>query len=346
MFDEIEIAMKVLKNHILPTEYKAAILKGDNASLEIELRKITPLKAGEVWIKMKAAPINPSDLAMLTGEYPHKKTYPYAPGIEGTGRVVASGGGFMANFVLGKRVACSSSDTGDGTWAEYMKVSAGNCIPLISALSDEQAASTIVNPLTALALVETVKQKESKAFVNTAAAGALGKMLNRLAKQENLTVINIVRREGQVKELQSLGAEIILNSSLKSFENDLKTEYDKHQPTVILDAVGGHFSNVLLQPAPDETTLVSYASLTRDMIQIHPVPIIRFGKKLEGFHLAFWFKKQSRIKLIKTTRKVQKLIVDGTLTSNIAGRNSIEDINSAIKQYTEHMTEGKSILLF
>ena len=346
MFERQDSYMKVSKNIRLPKEFKAAVLKGDNAPLEIEQHEIGPLKKGEVWIRMMAAPVNPSDLAMLTGEYPHRKTYPYVPGLEGSGLVVASGGGFMANFVLGKRVACSASDTGDGTWAEYMKVSAGNCIPLISALGDEQAASTIVNPLTALALVETVKEKGSKAFVNTAAAGALGKMLIRLAKIENLMLINIVRREAQVEELKALGAEIVLNSSLESFKEDLSREYKLHKPTVILDAVGGAFSNLLLSKAPDETTLVSYASLTREMIEVHPVPIIRFGKKLEGFHLAFWFSKQSKLKLIKTTRKVQKLIADGTLSSNISNRYSIDDINKAIKHYSENMSEGKSIFIF
>ena len=107
MFHKFECNMKVLKNHSLPSNFKAAVLKGDNAPLEIEQHEIDSLKKGEVWIKMMAAPINPSDLAMLTGEYPHRKTYPYVPGLEGSGLVVASGGGFMANFVLGKRVACS-----------------------------------------------------------------------------------------------------------------------------------------------------------------------------------------------------------------------------------------------
>ena len=81
MFHKFEGMMKVLKNHKLPESYKAAILTKANAPLIIDERKIGALKKGEVWIKMQAAPINPSDLVMLTGEYPHKKTYPYAPGL-------------------------------------------------------------------------------------------------------------------------------------------------------------------------------------------------------------------------------------------------------------------------
>ena len=222
MFDQFECAMKIIKNHTLPETYKAAILKAPSVPLEIENRKIDGLKKGEVWIKMKAAPINPSDLVMLTGEYPHHKSYPYAPGLEGSGLVVASGGGFMANYMLGKRVACSSSERGDGTWAEYMKVSAGNCIPLVKALDFEQGASALVNPSTALALLERVEQGHHKSFINTAAGGALGKMIIKLAKKKNLTSINIVRREAQVQELKAMGATIVLNSTDANFNDHLR----------------------------------------------------------------------------------------------------------------------------
>lgn len=338
--------MKVLKHHTLPSHFKAAILKAGGEPLEIKNLPLEPLKKGEVWIKLAATPINPSDLAMLSGDYPHRKTYPYVPGLEGSGKVVASGGGFMANFMLGKRVACSASDTGNGTWAEYMKVHAGNCIPLISALSDEQAASTIVNPMTAMALIDIVKSKGSKAFVNTAAAGALGKMLNRLAEKENLTVINIVRREAQVEELKALGANHIFDSSTDTFEKALKEVYKNEKPTVILDAVGGSFGGQLLMDAPNETTLIEYASLTRSAIEVHPVPIIRFGKTIEGFHLAHWSKKQSKLKLLKTARTVQKRIADGTLGSTVAHRFTLKDINEAVERYTQNMTEGKVLVTF
>ncbi len=338
--------MKVLKNYNLPNSYKAAILKEAGSPLEIQDRKTDPLKPGEVWIKMKAAPINPSDLVMLTGEYPHNKSYPYAPGLEGSGKVVASGGGFMANYVLGKRVACSASDRGDGTWAEYMKVKAGNCIPLKSALDFEQGASALVNPSTAMALLERVESGNHKSFINTAAGGALGKMIIKLANRKKLTCISIVRRKAQVEELKALGAEIVLNSSDEDFYTQLSKVYNKHKTRIILDAVGGEFCNTLLSPAPDDTTLVSYGSLTKDAMQVNPILIIRFGKKVEGFHLAHWFGHQSMLKLLRFTKSTQKLIADGTLNSNFAKRHSLTDINEAIKHYSKNMTKGKNLLVF
>jgi len=338
--------MKIAPGFQFPENYQAAVLSAADAPLDILTKQFDDLKHGEVWIQIKASPINPSDLAMLQGTYPHKKTYPFVPGLEASGIVVASGGGFMANFLLGKRVACSASEYGDGTWAAFMKVKAGNCIPLIKALTFEEAASAIVNPMTALALIERVKQSGYNAFVNTAAAGALGKMIIKLAKQENLVPINIVRRAEQVVELQNIGGEIVLDSSLSDFEKTLEESFAKQDPRIILDAIGGEFPNVLLSLAPAESTLVTYASLSKEFLHLHPAPIIRFGKKVEGFHLAQWSSKQSKLKLIKTTRKAQKLIADGTLASHIHQTFSLTKINASIAVYSKEMSKGKWVLVF
>lgn len=338
--------MKTAAHFSFPNTYQAAVLPEAGKSLNIEEKPFSELQKGEVWVQIKASPINPSDLAMLDGTYPTKKLFPLVPGLEASGIVVASGGGFMANFLLGKRVACSAPETGDGTWAEYMKVPAGKCIPLIKNISFEQGASAIVNPITAMALIERVKASGSKAFVNTAAAGALGKMIVKLAKNEGLVAINIVHRPGLVDVLKSHGVEHVLDSSQESFPEDLRKLCNSQNPKIILDAVGGNFSDVLLEAAPENSTLVAYASLEKDLLHINPAPIIRFGKKIEGFHLAHWVAQQSKLKLIKTSRKVQRLIVDGTLASPIHKTFSLDETNSAVQAYQKEMSKGKWVLRF
>lgn len=69
---------------------------------------------------MEGSPINPSDLIFLEGRYPLNRKLPCTPGIEGSGIVVGSGGGFRGWMLKGKRVACVGPVDGDGTWAEYM----------------------------------------------------------------------------------------------------------------------------------------------------------------------------------------------------------------------------------
>ena len=69
-----------------------------------ELPVPTP-KAGQVLVRIEAAPCNPSDLLLLQGKYGSLKKMPTVPGWEGAGTVVMSGGGWLAGWLQGKRVA-------------------------------------------------------------------------------------------------------------------------------------------------------------------------------------------------------------------------------------------------
>ena len=57
---------------------------------------------GEVLVKMTAAPINPSDLANLSGNY-LTKSWPFTPGLEGSGTIVKAGSGLMPRLRFGKK---------------------------------------------------------------------------------------------------------------------------------------------------------------------------------------------------------------------------------------------------
>ena len=86
-------------------------------------------RSGEVLIKVTAAPVNPSDY----GEWSNvsaddqKNFEPRAIGKEGSGVVVASGGGVYgtyANYVVGSNVGFISNVRGQGSYAEYTVVNA------------------------------------------------------------------------------------------------------------------------------------------------------------------------------------------------------------------------------
>src|SRR6478736_5248529 len=119
--------------------------------LNVLERSVLKPRRGQVLVKIAAAPCNPSDLLLLQGNYGTLKTLPTVPGWEGAGTVVATGGGLLGRWLMGKRVACAIRTDRDGTWAEYVAANADNCIPLKSGMPIEQGASLIINPLTALA---------------------------------------------------------------------------------------------------------------------------------------------------------------------------------------------------
>src|ERR1051326_1914228 len=132
---------------------RAVLVKDfSNPSLSVEEIPTPRPTAGQILIKMAAAPINPSDLIFLRNQYGVKKAPPVVPGFEGSGTVIESRAGLYGRWVLGKPVACRAPEAGHGTWAEYMTTDPAGVVPLARNVTLEQGACFLINPLTAWAL--------------------------------------------------------------------------------------------------------------------------------------------------------------------------------------------------
>jgi NADPH2:quinone reductase len=297
---------------------------------------------GEVLVKMTAAPINPSDLANLSGDY-LTGSWPFTPGLEGSGTIVKAGSGLMPRLRLGKRVACSPSVDGEGTWAEYMKTSVMKTVPLPGDITLEEGCMMLVNPMTAMAFIRLAQEGKHAAMANNAAASSLGKMLIRLAADRSLPLINIVRKEQQVLDLKEMGARHVLNSNSDSFSTELSSLAHQLNATLVLDAVGGKKSADLLSAAPDGSTLLAYARLSGDHIQADPSDLIRKEKQITGFQLGNWLNTKSLLYKLKFLSSVKKEM-SGSLRSKVHRTFPKEQVNEAIKLYRENMSEGKVLL--
>ena len=216
----------------------------------------------EVLIKVEAAPINPSDLALLisfaadldsiefSGEDETPKTtikirpglmaalkgrvdQPMSAGNEGAGIVV--GAGEKATALIGKTVGVA----GGSMYSQYRCAPASSCLVMDEGVTSTEAASSFVNPLTALAFVETMKMENHAALINTAAASNLGQMLVKICKDDGIPLVNIVRKPEQVKILKDLGAEYICDTSQSDFMKDLVEAIISTGATLGFDATGG-----------------------------------------------------------------------------------------------------------
>ena len=240
----------------------------------------TLTKDTEVIIRMEACPINPSDIGVIFGasrrleaaQTGHQKVSAPIPerfrgtfetdqygnkraeggivcGNEGAGVVVAAGS--AAKGLLGKVVAVFGSG---GCYAEFRKASArGNSINVMpDGVTPTQAASSYVNPLTALGMLSTAKEAGHKALVHTAAASQLGRMMLKICAADNFPLVNVVRRERQAEELRAIdpGA-IVVNQSLPTFEDDLAAAVKLTGATVAFDATGGGALSAKLLEAID-----------------------------------------------------------------------------------------------
>lgn len=216
----------------------------------------------EVLLKIEASPINPSDLALLitfaadldslsvSGEGDQTvasiKLHPgllgalkprmgqsMQVGNEGGGVVIDAGAN--AKHLIGKTVGVA----GGAMYSQYRCIPAQSCLVMNEGTTSMQAASSFVNPLTALAFVETMRLENHTALLNTAAASNLGQMLVKICKDDGVPLINVVRKPEQVETLKKLGAEYICDTSADSFMDDLVNAIVATGCTLGFDATGG-----------------------------------------------------------------------------------------------------------
>ncbi|GAB5412895.1 MAG: zinc-binding dehydrogenase [Congregibacter sp.] len=212
----------------------------------------------QVLVQMEAAPINPSDLAILTSgadlenaEYSPGKFVADMPepfnsaqkgrhgirmpvGNEGAGTVIAAGDSDAAQALIGQRVACVPGNA----YSQYCLADAGMCLPL-GDISSEDGASAFVNPMTALGFVETARMEGQKAILHTASASNLGQMLIKICQEDDIPLVNIVRKAEHVELLKGLGAAHVVNSSDDDFMQQLRSAIDATDAYFGFDPIGG-----------------------------------------------------------------------------------------------------------
>jgi len=213
----------------------------------------------EVIVQVEAAPINPSDLGLvlgmadvstvaqngdtITAQVPpafmpmHKMrlNVPVPCGNEGAGTVCGAGSSAEAQALMGKTVAI----LGGQTYQQFRAVKASDCLVLNEGTTAAEGAACFVNPLTVLGMVGTMRMEGHTALVHTAAASNLGQMLVKVCLEEDIPLVNIVRKPEQVELLKGIGATHVVNMSDPDFKEQLTAALVETGATLAFDATGG-----------------------------------------------------------------------------------------------------------
>lgn len=299
-------------------------------------------KKGEVLIKLAYSPINPSDLAFLTGNYGIKKPMPVVPGLEGSGVVVENGGGIYGKILLNKNVACVASAKYDGTWAEYMVTEADKCIALKKNVPLEQGSMFFVNPLTAISFIDIAKKENFKTIVMSAAGSALAKMVLHLSKKAGIPFVGLVRKDFQVADLQRLGANKAINISNNGFESEIMQATKNMGKVLYLDCVGGgSIPYQILNCLPDSSKMLVYGRLEQNLPpDFQPQDLLFHHYAIEGFWLSKKALELNFLQTLNNTRKVNNMLSDGFETK-IVNKFGLENFEKAIYGYYNNMSAGK-----
>ncbi|MFY2764463.1 zinc-dependent alcohol dehydrogenase family protein [Arenimonas sp. MALMAid1274] len=302
--------------------------------------ELPPLQAGQVRVAVLAAPINPSDVLTLTGEYGLLPPLPAVGGNEGVGRILEVGDGVTglpAGTVVLLPVGC-------GTWTTHLTLPAKGLVPLPSGVDPVQLSMLTVNPPTALLmLTEFVDLQPGDWVIQNAANSAVGGYLVQLAKLRGINTINVVRRASAIEAVKASGAEHVvvdaedLPKRVRELVGDVPVK-------LAIDCVGGVSTENLARCLVEGGTLVNYGAMSGERCMISPRYFVFRDIVLRGFWLSQWFKKAAPDKRMAVFGEIAGLIAEGKLQARIQASYGLDDIREAVAAAASGARDGKIVI--
>ena len=220
---------------------------------------LPPPEAGQVLVEVMAAPINPSDVLTLTGQYGSLPPLPAVGGNEGVGRVVEAGLG-VTGLKPGQSVLLP---VGSGTWTTHMLADAKALVALPEGADFQQLSMLSINPPTAaLLLSDFVELQPGEWVVQNAANSAVGGYLVQLARARGLRTVNVVRRESARAPVEALGGDVVLLDG-DDLAARVRETTGGARIALAVDAVGGMATEHLAQTLAPGGTVVNYGAMAR-----------------------------------------------------------------------------------
>ena len=327
--------MRVIKLKEITTDY---------SGIEVVEQQRPNLEKEEILIKITCAPINPSDLMMLRGDYIIEKQPPFVPGLVAVGEVVENNAGLLGRLIMSRRVAFTPVEGKSGTWAEYAISTPKLCVPLGGKLADENAVNLLSNAATAIGLLEMIRKAKSPSVIITAAASEVGQMFNKIASRDRISTINVVRTTEQENLVRQAGAVHVLNMTTETFQQDLSFLAHKLNACIAIDAIAGEMPNILMNAMPDRSTIIILGRLSGKYLRFDGLKQL-VGKQhtLKGFSISEWFLNKSFIGQVYAGLKAQRLLLN-EYTPHIQHRVSLDEAAQNMYELTQSQSKGKTVI--
>lgn len=298
--------------------------------------------ANQVLVRMRARPINPSDLLTVRGFYGALPKLPATPGLEGMGEVAAVGEG-VTNLRAGQRVIPLGVG---GTWQEYLLADPMQLIPVPDSISNQTAAQFVVNPLTAwIMTTEELGLKPGEWLLQTAAGSTLGRVVLQIARLRGFKTINVVRRRAQVEELKALGADEVICTEDEDIAERVKQITDGAGLTKAIDAVGGETGGAVVQALGRGAVLLVYGVLSMEPMPVDSGRMIFTSMTIRGFWLGEWFRSAPPERQQAVTAELLRLMATSEIVPPVEAEYPLEDVLRAIEHAERPGRSGKVLLV-
>jgi NADPH:quinone reductase-like Zn-dependent oxidoreductase len=298
--------------------------------------------AGEVLVRMRVRPINPSDLLTVRGLYGILPQLPASPGLEGMGEVAEAGEG-AKHLRPGQRVIPLGVQ---GTWQEYLLAKPAQLLPVPEGVSDGAAAQFVVNPLTAwIMTVEELSMQPGEWLLQTAAGSTLGRVVLQIARLRGFRTINVVRRREQAEELKALGADECICTDEEDLVARVREITGREGLLKAIDAVGGETGAAVTRSLGRGGVMLVYGLLSGQPIPLDSGRMIFNSTTLRGFWLGEWMRSAPPERQQAVAAEMLGSMASGEIVPPVEAEYPLKEVLAAVGHSERQGRRGKVLLV-
>lgn len=222
-------------------------------------------KADELLVRVRAAGVNRPDCLQRMGAYPPPPGASDIPGLEIAGEVEAVGEGVTRHRPGDKVCALVPG----GGYAEYCVVHESNALPVPGSLTLNEAAAVPETFFTVWSNVfDRGGLKKGETLLVHGGTSGIGTAAIQLAKAFGAHVFATAGSEEKCAAMRDLGADLAINYREDDFVEVIRGTTEKKGVDLILDMVGGDYTNRNFKVAAVEGRIVQIAFLNGNRAEI------------------------------------------------------------------------------
>ncbi len=310
----------------------------------VDLPTGTP-EADEVVVAMEAVAVSLGNLYEIMGLYGFKGPVPAVAGNKCVGRIVEIGT-TVTGFEVGQRVHVTLHQA--GTWREQVRVPAKVVYLAPEDGSPPELSLVSGGVLTSyFALKDFVDLHPGDWVIQNSGNSNCGRYLVSLAKLWGYKTVNVVRRESVFADLRQLGADVVILDGPDLAARVVEATAGA-QIRLGLDGIAGEATERIAACVVEGGTVACYGLASQNencLISVHS--LLFRNIRLVGHYIARAREGRSREQSQEVYTKMGELVVNGTLSAQIAGVYPLARIREAMIHALKHGEErtGKVILV-
>lgn len=294
--------------------------------------------SNQVLVEAAATGVNFIETYQRSGVYPVE--YPFIPGSEGAGRVIARGDD-VDGMELGQRVTTSEAAT--GTYSTHFLVDAAKAVPVPDDITDDQAAALPLQGATAHYLINsTYRVAPGETVLTHAGAGGVGQILTQLLKAKGARVITTTSTPEKADIAQAAGADYVL--TYDSFAEEVLEITKGEGVSVVYDGVGKDTFTGSLESLGVRGTMVLFGGASGQVPALDLQELNRRGGLFVTRPALHWYLRNAEERAWRFS-ELFKAVTDGDLSLSVGDTYPLAEAGRAHDDLENRRTTGKLLLV-